>query len=222
MNLLFLPLLIGELIEPNNPPKSAGASSQMPARTGASGPEVIVFADGCADLAGEVVERLRRTLAPQEAIRVTRFDPQPSGRRDTFVGGENRDLLTLQPEAAAYELLSSVERPDVPVHSIHLTCSVREGGFLRRIGRAVAGAALWLIAALIDEDQQLDTGDHTGRILKQISRDTGGEICVASDRPAALRCADAIAARISGAAVKQRGVPGTPPRGAKERHSAEP
>jgi len=151
---------------------------QMPARAGHAGGEVIiVVADPCGDAAAEIVELLRRTLSSHESVRVIRLLPQS---------------------------LCSVRRSDVPVHSIYLTCRTRGGGFLRRIGRTVAVVALWLTEALIDEDQQLHASDDIARKLKRISIDTGGEMCVASDRRVAQHCADTISTRISGSAVNRQ------------------
>jgi hypothetical protein len=162
MNLLLLGFLMS-------------AATGPPDRVRASGGDVIVIVEGCADAAPEIAARIEQAVTRPHTVRIVPHSAP-----------------------ADSDLVSGVLQDGGPVHTIDVKC---EGGLFRRIGHGVVGFALWLVEVLIGEDPLSYSSDNTAETLMRISKKTGGEICVASSRAAALRCADTIAERISGAAV---------------------
>ena len=91
------------------------------------------------------------------------------------------------------ELLKRMVRAEVPVHTIHLRPTNEKQSFVRRSAGAVASGVAWLIEALIEEDRRSYSSSDTGRLMHNLSSETGGLACVASDQETGTTCAQAIA-----------------------------
>jgi hypothetical protein len=113
------------------------------------------------------------------------------------------------------QLISSLTRSEVPVHTIHLCGRPKRPNVFSRLRRSFVSGSVWLIEALIEEDRKADSVRNTGRMLRAMSDQTGGTSCVAPDRNASLRCADTIAARIIEpvtAGAEDRSITGSDPK----------